>query len=51
MADPYRDFATAQRSVIRNFGKEYVAVFYREYGIRPDQERLRLYDLLEHFAD
>ncbi|MEF3301727.1 aminoglycoside 3'-phosphotransferase [Paenibacillus sp. GYB003] len=49
-SDPYRDFAAAHRSIVRNFGETYVPLFYAEYGIEPDEGKLRLYDLLEHFA-
>lgn len=50
IADPYRDFAAAHRSIIRNFGERFLPLFYEKYGIKPDMQRLRLYDLIEHFA-
>ncbi|TNJ63522.1 aminoglycoside 3'-phosphotransferase [Paenibacillus hemerocallicola] len=50
VSDPYRDFAAAHRSIIRNFGERFIPLFYETYGIDPDMRRLRLYDLIEHFA-
>lgn len=50
VSDPYRDFAAAHRSIIRNFGGAYLPLFYEVYGIKPDWNKLRLYDLIEHFA-
>lgn len=50
VSDPYRDFAAAHRSIIRNFGERFLPLFYEVYGIEPDMQRLRLYDLFEHFA-
>lgn len=50
LSDPYRDLAAIHRSIVRNFGERWLPHFYRVYGIDPDLERLRLYDLLEHFA-
>jgi kanamycin kinase/aminoglycoside 3'-phosphotransferase-2 len=50
-ADPYADLAIAERSVIRNYGAEYVELFYKAYGIdAPDRKKVKLYQLLECFV-
>jgi aminoglycoside phosphotransferase len=48
IADRYFDLAIAENSIIRNFGMEYVDLFYRSYGIDiVDRSKVRLYQLLE----
>jgi kanamycin kinase/aminoglycoside 3'-phosphotransferase-2 len=43
MADPYADLAIAEKSIIRNYGEEYVNLFYKAYGIdSPDRKKVKL---------
>jgi kanamycin kinase/aminoglycoside 3'-phosphotransferase-2 len=50
-ADPYADLAIAEKSIIRNYGEEYVSLFYKAYGIdSPDRKKVKLYQLLECFV-
>jgi len=51
VADRYYDLAVAEKSIIRNFGKEYVKIFFVHYGINDiDYEKIRFYKLVEHFV-
>jgi aminoglycoside 3'-phosphotransferase II len=50
VADPYQDLALAARSISSNLGREWVAVFFRQYGLRdPDARKLAFYRLLDEF--
>lgn len=51
VADRYYDLAVAEKSIIRNFGKEYVELFFVHYGINDiDYEKIRFYKLIEHLV-
>lgn len=51
ISDKYRDLSAIHRSLIRNFGAEWVNSFYEEYGmIEVDFEKLKFYDLVECLA-
>ena len=43
IADRYFDIAIMTRTLIRNYGKEYVDIFYQSMGITPDKERIDYY--------
>lgn len=51
IADRYRDLASMHYSIIRNFGEEWLDLFYKEYG-KPaiDLEKIKYYDVLEAFC-
>lgn len=49
VSDRYQDLALAARSVARNLGDEWVAAFFDAYGVSPDAERIRFYQLLDEF--
>jgi aminoglycoside 3'-phosphotransferase II len=50
VADPYQDLALAARSIGSNLGREWVPVFFSEYGLRvPDERKLAFYRLLDEF--
>lgn len=49
VSDRFQDLALAARSIERNFGREWVALFFRQYGMMPDQQRIRFYCLLDEF--
>jgi aminoglycoside phosphotransferase len=52
MADRYYDLAVAEKSIIRNFGSEYLQLFYEQYGIsKSNTEKIRFYQLMEHLLD
>ncbi|MDK1704636.1 aminoglycoside 3'-phosphotransferase [Serratia rubidaea] len=48
-ADRYQDLALASRSIGYNLGSDWVAPFFRAYGIVPDEARLEYYRLLDEF--
>lgn len=49
-ADRYRDLALAARSINRNFGEHFAAVFFDAYGIdRVDAEKVSYYQLMDEF--
>lgn len=49
ISDIYQDLALAARSIERNLGPAWVAPFFREYGVEPDQQRIAFYCLLDEF--
>jgi kanamycin kinase len=46
VADRWWDIAVGSWSVVWNFGAEHEAVFFENYGIEPDPERIAFYRLL-----
>lgn len=47
--DPYRDFASIYRSLIRNFGEPWVDVFFEAYGLQDvDMDRIHFYGIVEY---
>lgn len=51
VADRYYDLAVAEKSIIRNFGKEYVELFFAHYDIEDiDYKKIRFYQLVEKFV-
>ncbi|HBP6305410.1 TPA: aminoglycoside 3'-phosphotransferase [Pseudomonas aeruginosa] len=49
ISDRFQDLALAARSIERNLGADWVAPFFREYGVVPDERRLAFYCLLDEF--
>ena len=50
IADHYQDLALAARSTAYNFGEQWVAEFFRAYGIQePDEAKVSFYKLLDEF--
>jgi aminoglycoside phosphotransferase len=49
VSDAYTDVALAVRSLIRNWGAEYVPLFFDVYGEPLDAERMYFYKLLDEF--
>jgi aminoglycoside 3'-phosphotransferase-2 len=50
VADPYQDLTLAARSIGSNLGRNWVPVFFRQYGIQnPDERKLAFYRLLDEF--
>ncbi len=49
VSDAYTDVALAVRSLIRNWGAEYVPLLFAAYGEPLDAERLYFYKLLDEF--
>lgn len=49
VADRYQDLALAARSITHNFGAQWVSLFFQEYGIEPDEERMEFYCVLDEF--
>lgn len=49
ISDRFQDLALAASSIERNLGMQWVAPFFREYGVKPDEERLSFYRLLDEF--
>lgn len=49
-ADPYQDLALAARSIESNFGREWVPVFFTQYGLSDfDEGKAAFYRLLDEF--
>jgi aminoglycoside phosphotransferase len=50
VADPYQDLALAARSIGSHLGREWISVFFRQYGLpTPDERKLAFYRLLDEF--
>jgi aminoglycoside 3'-phosphotransferase-2 len=49
VSDRYQDLALASRSITRNLGAQWVAPFFEAYGVVPDAQRIRFYNLLDEF--
>ncbi|GIN71331.1 aminoglycoside phosphotransferase APH(3') [Bacillus sp. J14TS2] len=50
ISDRYQDIALAVRSIARNFGKQYISLFLKEYGLEQvEQEKIDFYQLLDEF--
>lgn len=49
VSDRFQDLALAARSIERNLGADWVAPFFREYGVEPDERRMAFYRLLDDF--
>ena len=51
VGDPYRDLPIAAKSIQRNWGEEWVDLFYQSYGLQEgvDQEKMEYYRLLYRF--
>lgn len=51
IADRYYDLAVAEKSIIRNFGKQWVELFFTHYGISEiDYTKIRFYQIVEHLV-
>ncbi len=46
IADKWFDLAICQKSIIRNYGEEYVKEFYKELNIEPDYNKINYYLLM-----
>ena len=46
IADKWFDLAICEKSIIRNYGKEYVSSFYDKLKINPDREKIDYYLLM-----
>ena len=51
IGDPYRDLPIVAKSIVRNWGEEWLEPFYRSYGLQAglDQEKMQYYRLLYRF--
>lgn len=49
VSDRFQDLALAARSIERNLGADWVAPFFREYGVEPDERRMAFYRFLDNF--
>ncbi|NMX93345.1 APH(3')-II family aminoglycoside O-phosphotransferase [Pseudomonas sp. WS 5027] len=49
VSDRYQDLALAARSVERNLGQAWVKHFFEQYGVEPDEQRIKFYCLLDEF--
>lgn len=50
--DPYKDFSAMEVSIIRNFGKEWIDVFYKYYNqkINVDPQKIKYFQLIDQFG-
>ncbi len=50
--DPYKDLSALEISITRNFGKEYIEVFYKYYdkNMKVDQLKIKYYQLIDQFG-
>lgn len=46
VADKWFDLAICEKSIKRNYGKEYIEQFYKELGIVPDRDKIDYYLLM-----
>ena len=46
IADKWFDLAICEKSIVRNYGKEYVDEFYNELGIKRDKKKVESYLLM-----
>ena len=46
IADKWFDLAICQKSIVRNYGEEYVEKFYKELNIEPDYNKINYYLLM-----
>lgn len=46
IADKWFDLAICEKSIIRNFGEQYVSKFYEELSIIPDRKKIEYYLLM-----
>lgn len=51
IADRYYDLAVAEKSIIRNYGIDYVELFFNSYGVsKVDKQRLENYKIVEQLV-
>lgn len=50
--DPYKDFSAMEVSITRNFGKEWIDVFYKYYDqkINVDSQKIKYFQLIDQFG-
>jgi aminoglycoside phosphotransferase len=50
--DPYKDFSAMEVSITRNFGKEWIDVFYKYYDqkINVDPQKIKYFQLIDQFG-
>lgn len=50
ISDRYQDLALAARSIVRNYGKEWIPLFFEAYGLeKMDEAKVSFYQLLDEF--
>ncbi|WIV21144.1 aminoglycoside 3'-phosphotransferase [Paenibacillus polygoni] len=51
IADRYYDLAVVEKSIIRNYGIEYVELFFNSYGVsKVDKQRIQNYKIVEQLV-
>ncbi|MEK3839153.1 APH(3') family aminoglycoside O-phosphotransferase [Paenibacillus sp. FSL R7-0128] len=51
IAERYYDLAVAEKSIIRNFGEQWVKLFFSSYGVSEiDYAKIRFYQVVEHLV-
>lgn len=48
IGDKWYDIAVCEKSIIRNFGKEYIDLFYKKLEVQRDEKKIEYYLLLQH---